>query len=175
MLVRHTRPDVPPGVCYGRSDLDVAASFPDDAAAVLAALPPVKQIVTSPLRRCAKLAEHLGDALRLSVVEDPRVQEMDFGAWEGQAWSSIARHELDAWALDFFHARPHGGESVAMLCDRTRPALSEWSASGEDTLIVTHAGVIKAALATGQTADDFAAQIDFGERVTASFSQGTPP
>ena len=27
MLVRHTRPDVAPGVCYGRTDLDVAASF----------------------------------------------------------------------------------------------------------------------------------------------------
>ena len=40
ILVRHTRPLVADGVCYGVTDLDLAPTFDDEAARVLAALPP---------------------------------------------------------------------------------------------------------------------------------------
>lgn len=33
-LIRHTTPDVPPGTCYGQSDVDVAASFMDEFSAL---------------------------------------------------------------------------------------------------------------------------------------------
>ena len=33
-LVRHTTPDIVPGICYGRQDLGLAASFDAEAAAV---------------------------------------------------------------------------------------------------------------------------------------------
>ena len=33
-LIRHTSVAVAPGICYGQSDVDVAASFADEAAAV---------------------------------------------------------------------------------------------------------------------------------------------
>ena len=32
-LIRHTQPDVEKGICYGSSDLDVAATFEAEAAA----------------------------------------------------------------------------------------------------------------------------------------------
>lgn len=166
MLVRHTRPEVGPGVCYGRTDLDVAASFFAEAASILASLPAVERIVSSPLRRCLRLASHIAAQRQLPVTVDRRLQEMDFGRWEGRRWSDIPRQEVRAWMLDFLHARPHGGESVAELRARTLEALSDYRGCGGRTVVVTHAGVIKAALADGDTRESFQTWVDFGELVT---------
>lgn len=174
ILLRHTTPEVEPGICCGQTDLDVAATFETEAIATLAALPQAHRIVTSPLVRCRKLADFIGDRSQLAVEEDSRLKEMDFGSWEGRAWSAIPRAEIDAWAADFFNARPHGGESVAMLQARTFDALADWRQRDELVLIVTHAGVIRAALAGGETAEDFRVQIDFGGFVTMSGKQGVP-
>ncbi len=166
MLVRHTRPDVAPGVCYGRTDLDVAASFSAEAAPILASLPPAERIVTSPLRRCLHLASHFATQRKLPLTVDRRIQEMDFGRWEGRRWNDIPRREIRAWTLDFLHARPHGGETVAELRARTLEALAHYHGCGSRTVIVTHAGVIKAALANGDTRESFQTWVDFGELVT---------
>lgn len=168
ILVRHTTPAVADGVCYGQTDLDLIDSFPVEAAAVSASLPDFQRIVSSPLTRCRKLADYLAGMSDIPVLEDPRIIEMDFGSWEEQLWSTIPREELNSWAADFLNARPHGGESVAMLRNRTAEALVNWNESGTTTVIVTHAGVIKAALADGDSASDFETKIDFGGFVTIS-------
>ncbi len=142
ILVRHTTPLVAPGTCYGRSDLPLAASFAVEAAAVrdqLSALGACGPILTSPLTRCRRLAASLGPA----QIHDA-FTEMDFGAWEGQPWDAIPRAELDLWAADFMGARPHGGENVAALRDRVARGLVGLAPG---TVIVTHAGVIKATAA----------------------------
>ena len=172
ILLRHTTPDVEPGTCYGQTDLDLATTFEAEAAQTLATLPQHARIVTSPLIRCRKLAHFIGQRSQRTVEEDPRLMEMDFGTWEGQSWSAIPRAEIETWVTDFLHARPHGGESVAMLRARTLSALMDWRDRDEPVLIVTHAGVIKAALATGDKAGDFDTKIDFGGFVTMSGRQG---
>jgi alpha-ribazole phosphatase len=144
ILVRHTTPRVAPGTCYGRTDLPLADGFEAEAEAVARALSEAgagrdAPILSSPLSRCRRLAERLGPA----ETRDAFV-EMDFGRWEGMAWDAIPRAELDAWAADFLGARPHGGESVADLRDRVAAGL-EGLPSG--AVVVTHAGVIKAAAA----------------------------
>jgi alpha-ribazole phosphatase len=142
ILVRHTTPAVAPGTCYGRTDLPLAETFAAEAAAVagrLAALAPAGPILTSPLGRCRRLAERLGP----HRVHDA-FTEMDFGAWENRPWDAIPRAELDAWADDFMGARPHGGESVAALRDRVAAGIADLAPG---TVIVTHAGVIKAVAA----------------------------
>lgn len=61
------------------------------------------------------------------------------------------------------HAKPHGGESVAMLQSRVRKALAHWSARPESIAVVTHSGVIRAACsAEGDRVRDFAVSVDFG-------------
>lgn len=164
--MRHLRPAVAEGVCYGVTDLDLAEGQEAALAAVLEGLPAITAIATSPLRRCRILAEAIAARRGLTARLDPRLMEMDFGAWEGLAWNDIPRAELDQWAADFLHARPHGGESVAQLQDRTRAALAEYRAAPGASLLVTHAGVIKAALATGPRAEDWPASLAFGEFVT---------
>jgi alpha-ribazole phosphatase len=151
--MRHPPPAIAPGVCYGATD--VALAGPVDADAFVD-LPPFHQLVSSPLARCAILATRLAQARGLAPAFDDRLREMDFGAWEGKAWDAIPRLELDAWAADFLHARPHGGESVAMLAARVSAALRDHRRQSGDSLIVTHAGVVRAALG------DWRAQIGFG-------------
>jgi alpha-ribazole phosphatase len=166
-LVRHTRPNAPPSVCYGRTDLPAATGFEPEAARLAALLAPADRVVSSPLRRCAALAEALAAHLRAPLTLDPRWRELDFGAWEGRPWDAIPRPELHAWAADLLHARPHGGESVAMLLARTRRALARCRAAPGRTLVVTHAGPIRAALfATGAGAAAWQRAIGFGEAVT---------
>jgi alpha-ribazole phosphatase len=166
MLMRHLRPEVAEGICYGVTDLDLAPGHEAALEALLPRLPPLAGLATSPLRRCRHLAEVIGARHGLTATLDPRLAEMDFGAWEGRPWSEIPRAELDQWAADFLLARPHGGESVARLQARTQAALAEYRARPGHTLLVTHAGVIKAALATGPRAEDWPPALAFGEIVT---------
>jgi alpha-ribazole phosphatase len=76
------------------------------------------------------------------VTIDARLQEMDFGAWEGQLWSALPRADLDRWAADVAGFRPPGGECFHDVLARLRDALNILRAPH---LIVTHAGVIRAA------------------------------
>ncbi|WP_084421767.1 alpha-ribazole phosphatase [Henriciella litoralis] len=165
-LLRHTRVDVAPGTCYGVSDVALAASFVREVDALLPGLPEVDLVLTSPLSRCRRLAERIATHVIRPLSEDDRIREMDFGRWEGRLWNEIPRAEIDAWAADFLHARPHGGESVAMLRARALDALRDHRNNDGHTLIVTHAGVIKAALAAEETAAGYAMGIDFGGFVT---------
>jgi alpha-ribazole phosphatase len=164
-LLRHTRTTAEDR-CYGRLDVALAADFTTAADALAARLPRPARIVTSPLGRCRRLADHLGARLRAPVAVDPDWQELDFGRWEGLAWDAVPRPELDAWAADLLHARPHGGESVAMLLGRTRLALDRCRAGPGHTLVVTHAGPMRAALlATGGNDAAWERAIGFGEAI----------
>lgn len=148
ILLRHTRPAGAEGLCYGRTDLPPGPDLPAEAARLAAALPPVARIVTSPLTRCARLAATLAAARGLPLAVEPRLVEIDFGAWEGRAWAAIPRAEIDAWAADLLYARPHGGETVAELAARAAEGLAAAAAAGPGpVLVVAHAGVIRAALA----------------------------
>ncbi len=144
-LIRHTRTAIRPGICYGRMDLALAQTFEEEAEAVLAKLEPAEVLMSSPLSRCRALAERIGSAFRLQPTYDVRLQELDFGIWEGQYWDHIPRQEIDAWTADFLHARPHGGESVHTFVTRVHEILAEIRSDGRSHLVVTHAGVIKAA------------------------------
>ena len=168
-LVRHTRPAVPDGICYGVTDVDVAPTFEDEADRIVAALPAAERLSTSPLGRCRRLAERIGMARGLVPVVDDRLREMDFGAWEGVPWDSIPRAELDAWADDFFHARPHGGESVYRLRERAGCAIDEYRSSGFSLIVVTHAGIIRAARALRGHADGWSTHTKFGGWVTLTY------
>ncbi|MBL8971074.1 MAG: histidine phosphatase family protein [Myxococcales bacterium] len=144
--VRHAPVDAA-GLCYGRSE--VAPRIPDDAAAarVLAlGTWPIAQVWSSPSARCRGPAEQLAAALAAPLTIDERLYELDFGAWEGQRWDTLAAHDpaaLRRWTDDWQAAAPPGGETVADLEQRVR---AWWTAlaRGHDHLLIAHAGVIRA-------------------------------
>jgi alpha-ribazole phosphatase len=139
-LIRHPRPAVAPGICYGSSDLDLADDVLECAARLRQALPAPIALYSSPLQRCRRLAE----ALRGAPVYDERLREIDFGAWEMRSWNEIPCAELDAWAAAPLDYVPPGGESVSALRARVTAFLDEHSGrDGEDLAVVTHAGVMR--------------------------------
>ena len=94
-LIRHPRPLIDVGYCYGQ--LDLAAEDPGPIAERLRPLlADDTAVCASPLRRARQLAE----ALHRQPRFDARLMEMSFGDWEGQPWQSIDRALLDAWAAD---------------------------------------------------------------------------
>jgi len=155
-LVRHPKPDIREGICYGRSDIAVA---PDEQARVFARLqsmlPQKAALYASPARRCTGLANDLAMTVSLAVSPavsstqptlDARLWEMHFGTWEMQAWSDIPRAEVDAWAADMAGYRPGGGESVLQVAHRVREFfdyLVERTSPAADVIIVCHAGTIR--------------------------------
>jgi len=163
ILLRHTRPLMEEGLCYGRTDLSLAGDFTDSAMRIAAQLPDFKMILSSPLSRCRRLAEAIGAARGQDITLDPRLTEMDFGDWESRLWTAIPRAEIDAWRDDFLDARPHGGESVRQLADRVQAALDDAVRGPVPVLVVTHSGVIKAARAARGEAEGWQSQTAFGQ------------
>lgn len=169
-LVRHLPPLVAPSVCYGRTDLGTDPAAQQLALPGLrAALPASAPLYSSPLQRCTVLANALGQHVHV----DPRLAELDFGAWEMQPWDAIHRAEIDAWAADVAGFRPGGGESVADMAARVDAFYRDLDAP--DAIIVCHAGTIRllmaraAGLDVQQMAQTAAAQphrIGYGEIVT---------
>lgn len=163
-LIRHTRPDVAAGICYGQLDLDVADGFERDAATVKQWLPAPDLIVTSPLQRCRKLAEQLAQHCELRI--DARLIEKHFGSWEGISWDEIDRTEIDAWSNDLMHYAPPGGESVRQLMLRAQSLLDDLTGlSQRNIALVAHGGSIRALLALLAgipLSDTLNWQIDYG-------------
>jgi alpha-ribazole phosphatase len=142
-LVRHPRPVIAPGVCYGASDVPVPESELALVHAALAevGLPGDLPVYASPLRRCALLARRL-QPRRLEF--DARLAEMDFGAWELRRWDAIPRAEVDAWVADLLHYRPGGAENVMDVARRVAAFVADLRAAGaSDSMVICHAGTIR--------------------------------
>jgi alpha-ribazole phosphatase len=147
-LIRHTSLNIPSGVCYGQSDVDVSTNFEIECSALISKLDGIQfdAVYASPLQRCTKLAR----ALNLGEMQvDDRLKELHFGDWEMQPWESIPRDVFDVWAQDYAHLSPPNGESFTQLYERTKTFTAEVSSrlQGKNVAVVTHGGVIRAMLA----------------------------
>jgi alpha-ribazole phosphatase len=146
-LQRHAPVIAEPGLCYGATDLEAEAEATLAAAQRIAPLLPAGIVLcSSPLRRCVALANAIA-ALRpdLTVQHDARLAEMNFGTWEGQPWSAIAREEFEAWTGNFAEASAGvHGESVRVFMQSVAAAHNEWLSGERHALWVTHAGVLRA-------------------------------
>ena len=139
--MRHPAPDIAPGHCYGRLDIGLSPAGHAALVSMRTALAAsgIRKIVTSPARRCLILAQTLMPA----PIIEPRLQELDFGTWEGLPWDAIPRPALDAWAADPLGFAPPGGETGADLVARVENAVVELVAAGEDCIVITHGGPLR--------------------------------
>ena len=111
VLIRHTSVDVPPGVCYGQTDVPLKPSFEQEAAVTkenLKVYLPFDHVYTSPLTRCVRLASYCGypDAER-----DRRIMEINFGDWEMKPFDRNDDPRLQEWYADYLNVVATGGES----------------------------------------------------------------
>jgi alpha-ribazole phosphatase len=141
-LLRHGVPEVP-GLFMGRTD--GAPTSAGIAACVdrVAGLE-VGAIVSSGLVRCDRAAGAIGAKLTLGFTIDPRWRELDFGEWDGKAPGDIDQEALRRfWNAPDVNP-PRGGERWSSLVARITTAIQD-IAHGP-TLVVTHAGAMRAAL-----------------------------
>ncbi len=146
-VIRHTAPVVPPGVCYGQSDVKLSSSFPREAEAVKNRLQslgwsPLYPVFSSPLERCIALARFLSNR---RIITDERLLELHFGAWEMKKWEEIPKIQLEKWGKDYVRQAPPGGESYRMLVARVGDFMEDLRNNpAPSATLVTHAGVIRA-------------------------------
>ena len=98
LVWRHPRPIDAAGRCIGRTDLRVdprrARRLADRIAATARREHLPREIWTSPLARCADVGHWLARRHRFVHRIDPRLAELDFGAWDGLPWSAISPAEV---------------------------------------------------------------------------------
>ncbi|AWW29033.1 alpha-ribazole phosphatase [Echinicola strongylocentroti] len=167
-LIRHTKPDIAKGICYGQTDLALAESFAEETDIIRTKLKGQATslaIFSSPLRRCAALAKALFP--EVSITEDPRLMELDFGSWEMLAWEAIPKAEITPWMEDFVQVPCPSGESYRQLYDRCVAFITDLQQQKTDkAIIITHGGPIRAIHAHFNDIalkDSFSLKVEYGE------------
>jgi alpha-ribazole phosphatase len=150
-LLRHGETELGGGLRGSLDDALTEKGWTQMRAAVIEG-GPWDRLISSPLQRCARFAAELGEQLNLPVHLDKDLQELHFGAWEGQ--SAAALMETDADALGLFWADPYSftppqGEPVSDFSTRVLAAVARLHTAhvGERILLISHGGVMRLLLA----------------------------
>ncbi|MEC3909813.1 histidine phosphatase family protein [Sphingobium sp. CR2-8] len=142
-MVRHGAPEMP-GLLMGRTDgaptlAGIATCVEKTTGLAFDA------IVSSDLLRARKAAEAMAQRCGTPMTIDPRWRELDFGLWDGLAPSTVAPDALGRFHDDPDANPPPQGERWSTLQTRVAAAIGDLSSAA--TLVVTHAGAMRAALA----------------------------
>ena len=100
-------------------------------------------IYSSDLLRSLQTAELIAEHLGLAVNSDPRLREMNLGAWEGLFRDEIEKQypqDLAACAQNPFYAHTTKGESPHDVAERVLTAINELASKHRDEsiLVVAH-------------------------------------
>lgn len=98
------------------------------------------RVLASPAQRAATTARLLSD---LPAMYDERLKEANLGTWEGLTPGEVGP-EYTQWRLG--HLDPPESEPRSVLMERVTAALDDAVAPAGNVLVVTHGGVIRAAL-----------------------------
>lgn len=102
-------------------------------------------VIASDLQRAWKTAEALGYP---EYCLDSRLREADLGSWVGLSAGELLSTDADAYlAWRDGNLTPPDGESFELLMERVRECLEHLARESGPVLIVTHGGVVRAALA----------------------------
>jgi len=172
-LIRHTSPNIKPGICYGQTDLDLANTFGEEKDFVHSKLDmPYEALFSSPLQRCSKLAETI-DAKQSQI--DERLMEYNFGEWEMRPWNEFKSSQEKQWMENFVDQAAPSGESILTMQARVQSFWSELiSQSFSSVAIVTHSGVqrlIHADILQTPLTHMFRLQLEFGAVIEVEVSQ----
>ncbi|MGB5825807.1 MAG: histidine phosphatase family protein [Pseudomonas mandelii] len=102
------------------------------------------RVLCGPELRTQQTAELFGNDVEIVSA----LRDCDFGRWSGVRINDLQKSEpeaLQTW-LDDPTSAPHGGESVAQLCERVAQWLQALVATPGHVLAITHPFVIRAAL-----------------------------
>ncbi len=117
------------------------------------------RVISSPLRRCSLFAAHFVRQHDLPLTVDQRLQELDFGVWEGRTAEHIMAEDplaLTRFWEDPDRFTPPEGEALAQFKVRVLDALYDiaHSCPEQKILWVTHGGVVRVLLDFGKVQQD---------------------
>lgn len=112
-----------------------------------------QQVVSSPLLRCREFAGEVAAARSIPLSIEPRFAEVGFGDWEGFSRAELEAQDPDQVRLfyeDPVRYRPPGAEPLDDFVQRVAAGLQAVfeQHAGQSVLVVAHAGVIRAVMAT---------------------------
>jgi len=117
---------------------------------------------SSDAQRATQTAVEIATRHGLQVLAEPRLRELDFGAWEGLTYSQIReRHPqaLGEWERHPLTSAPPGGESLGQLVARVESLLDDLGRpdSAQTLLLVSHGGPLRVlvCLALGLAPGDY--------------------
>lgn len=160
-LIRHGETDLnKKKVLQGRSDIELNEYGIFLAEKTAEGLQEVKfdVVFSSPLKRARRTAELVARTIETGVpiVEEPRIQEISFGVYEGLCYHKDNYNIPDKEFLNFFKApqdymSPAEGESFAQIIERTgdfwRELIRNQKYADKTILLSTHGCALKAILA----------------------------
>ncbi|WP_372801487.1 histidine phosphatase family protein [Paracoccus seriniphilus] len=139
LILRHA-PALNHGRLAGRTDVEADCSDQAAFARMRARIGDPDQVITSPALRCRQTARMLGFPAPHS---DERLWEQDYGAWEGLPFESLP--DLGPLPVsELADYRPETGESFHDMAARAHEAIRDLTC---DSLLIAHAGTVRAALA----------------------------
>jgi broad specificity phosphatase PhoE len=112
---------------------------------------PVK-IITSALTRASESGSLMAEKLGFTppLLQDHRLDEMDFGLWEGLTYGDICRdypQESTLWVGDNWNNAPPQGESTHAMAKRVtafyQDSILPFEDKEGDTLLVAHGGSLR--------------------------------
>ncbi|WP_298257186.1 histidine phosphatase family protein [Bradyrhizobium sp.] len=123
----------------------------------------------------ALCARQTADGLIPAATVEPLLRDCDFGRWAGRSLTDVEANEPEAVAdwLGNPRAAPHGGESFADVTRRVGGWMDQMLIKSGSVLAITHALVIRAAIAhvVGAGPEAFR-HIDVGPLTRARLSGG---
>ncbi|KMS52173.1 histidine phosphatase family protein [Sphingobium cupriresistens] len=105
----------------------------------------VEVISSSDLTRARQAATAIAAQRGIAPRTDPRWRELDFGAWDGADPATLDQSSLACFHADPDACPPPGGERWSALVARVGEAIA--ALPRRPTLVVTHGGAMRAALA----------------------------
>lgn len=143
------------GILAGHSDIPLSEFGLQQLITKTNSLPAIDHIYCSPLKRCALFAEQFSKQHQIPLTQTSALKEMDFGEWDGVSfehlWQSSGIGHVtigDFWQDPWLNTPPNG-ESMQDFALRIDQWWQAWLADKPkgNSLVVTHAGVIKHLLA----------------------------
>ena len=143
-LIRHGEPKQL-GLLLGRTDIELSALGQQQLTNRFNGLR-FDRIISSPLKRCAVVANSIAKERNIKLEIDEQIKEMNFGDWDGLSYDSLWQQTPSIG--DFWQSpgkvTPPNGETLVNFNNR----INQWwntliRQQHGNVVVVTHAGVIK--------------------------------
>ncbi len=134
---------------YGKLDVSLNEAGIDQSRKAGELLKETKfdSIYISERKRTRETAEAALNNKNLNLIIDKRINEIDFGKFEGKNYEQIQNEfpsEYEMWKNNWKEFAPPSGESYRQFYSRTKEFLDDiLNKEQENVLVVTHGGVIR--------------------------------